>query len=82
MDLERTILMIKDQENVVPTIPLLEQKNANEDIEPHAHIDGGDITIELHLLYLLPYPSFQVERMRGGFLGQICDYNTFLNYNP
>jgi hypothetical protein len=75
-------LKIEDQENVVPTIPLLEQKNANEDIEPHAHIDGGDITIELHLLYLLPYPSFQVERMRGGFFGQICDYNTFLYYGP
>jgi hypothetical protein len=24
MDLERTILMIKDEENIVPTIPLLE----------------------------------------------------------
>jgi hypothetical protein len=29
---------------------LLEQNIANEDIELHAHIDGGDIAIELHLL--------------------------------
>jgi hypothetical protein len=50
MDLERTILMIIDQENVVHVVPLLEQENANEDVEPHAHIDGGDIAIELHLL--------------------------------
>ncbi len=38
MDLEITILMVEEQENV------------NEDGEPHAHIDGGDIAIELHLL--------------------------------
>jgi len=50
MDLERIILMIEDQENVVLVVPLPEQENANEDVEPHAHIDGGDITIELHLL--------------------------------
>ncbi len=50
MDLERIILMIEDQENVVLVVPLLKQENANEDVEPHAHIDGGDITIELHLL--------------------------------
>jgi hypothetical protein len=50
MDLERTILMVKVQKNVVLVVPLLEQENANEDGEPHAHIDGGDITIELHLL--------------------------------
>jgi len=67
MYLERTILMIEDQENVVPVVPLSEQENANEDIESHAHIDGGDIAIELHLLYLLPHPSFQVERTSGGF---------------
>jgi hypothetical protein len=67
MHLERIILMIEDQENVVLVVPLSEQENANEDIEFHAHIDGGDIAIELHLLYLLPHPSFQVERMGGGF---------------
>jgi hypothetical protein len=50
MDFERIILMMEDQENVVPTTPLPKQENANEDVEPHAHIDGGDITIELHLL--------------------------------
>ncbi len=38
IDLERTNLMVE------------EQKNANEDGEPHAHIDGGGITIELRLL--------------------------------
>jgi hypothetical protein len=50
MDLERTILMMQDQENVVSVVPLLEQDNANEDVELHAHIDGGDMGIELHLL--------------------------------
>ncbi len=50
MDLERTILMIKDYENIVPTTPLLKQENANEDVESHAHIDRNDIAIELHLL--------------------------------
>ncbi len=50
IDLERTILMIKDQENVVIIVPLPKQKNANEDVEPHAHIDKGDIAIEIHLL--------------------------------
>ncbi len=48
MDLEIIVLMVEEQENVV-VIPLLEQENAN-DGEPHAHIDGGDIAIELHLL--------------------------------
>jgi hypothetical protein len=38
MDLGKTRLMVEEQEN------------ANEDGEPHAHIDGGDIAIELHLL--------------------------------
>jgi hypothetical protein len=50
MDLERIILMIKDQENVVHVAPLPKQENVNEDVEPHAHIDGGDIAIELHLI--------------------------------
>ncbi len=52
MDLERTILMVEEQEIVVLTIPLSEQKNANEDGEPHAHIDGGDITIDVATLAL------------------------------
>ncbi len=50
MDLEKTILMVEEQENVVIIIPLLEQENSNEYGEPHAHIDGGGITIELRLL--------------------------------
>ncbi len=50
IDLKKIILMIKDQENAVLIVPLPEQENANEDVEPHAHIDGGDIAIEFHLL--------------------------------
>jgi hypothetical protein len=50
MDLERTILMIEDQKNVVLVAPLPEQENANGDVEPHALIDGGDIAIKLDLL--------------------------------
>ncbi len=42
--------MIEDQENVIHVVPLLEQENANEDVELHAHIDGGDIAIKHHLL--------------------------------
>jgi hypothetical protein len=61
MDLEKTILMIEEQENVVPAL-MLEQKNTNEDIEPYGHIDGGDILNFTHYI-LLPHPSFQVERM-------------------
>jgi hypothetical protein len=46
-----------------------------KDVEPHAHIDGGDI---LNFLYynLLPQPSFQMDTMGAVFFGQICDYNT------
>jgi hypothetical protein len=50
MDLERIILMMEDQENVINIAPLSDQENANEDVDPHAHINGGDITMELHLL--------------------------------
>ncbi len=42
VNLEKTILMIEEQENVVPT-PMPEQENANEVVEPHEHS-------ELHLL--------------------------------
>jgi len=50
MDLERTILMIEDQEKVVFIVPLSKQEIANEYVELHAHIDGGDKAMELHLL--------------------------------
>jgi hypothetical protein len=50
VDLERTILMIEEQENVILVARVLEQENANEIVELHAHIDGSDIAIELHLL--------------------------------
>jgi len=58
--LEKTILIKEKQENVVPT-PMLEEKNTNEDVEPHAQIDGGDILNFFN--NLLPHPSSQVERM-------------------
>jgi hypothetical protein len=38
---------------------MLEEKNTNEDVEPRAQIDGGDI-LNFH-------SSFQVERMGGVF---------------
>jgi uncharacterized protein YwlG (UPF0340 family) len=82
IDLEIIILMIEDHENVVPIAPLSEQKNANEDVELHAHIDGGDIAIELHLLQLLSQPSSQMERMGGVFFCQICHCNIFLDCGP
>jgi hypothetical protein len=42
---------------------MLEKENTNEDVEPHAQIDEGDI---LNFLYnLLPHTSSQVERMGG-----------------
>jgi hypothetical protein len=50
MDLEKTILIIKEQENVIFIAPLLVQENANQNVQPHAHIDGSDIAMELHLL--------------------------------
>jgi hypothetical protein len=34
--------MIERQENVV-LIPMLEEENPNEDVEPHAQIDRSDI---------------------------------------
>jgi hypothetical protein len=47
---------------------MLEEENTNEDIEPHAQIDGNDI---LNFLYkLFPHPSSQVERM-GGVFGDV-----------
>lgn len=42
VNLEKIILMIEEQKNVVPT-PMLEQENANEVVEPHEDS-------ELHLL--------------------------------
>ncbi len=75
--MEKIILMIERQKNVVP-IPMLEEENTNEDVEPHAQIDGGDI---LNFFYnLLPHPSFQVERMGGVFYCQFFCCNTFVNF--
>jgi hypothetical protein len=46
------------------------QENANEDVELHAYIDGGDI---LNFTYnnLSPHPSSQNERMGGVFFVKI-----------
>jgi low affinity Fe/Cu permease len=67
-NLEKTILMIEKQQNVVPIL-MLEEENINEDVELHAQIDGGDI---LNFLYnLLPHASYQVERMGGVFFFSI-----------
>jgi len=79
MDLERTILMIKDLNIIDLGIPLLEQENANEDVEPHAHIDGGDIKTSLIIIITPPILS-SGEDARGFFFNQICNYNTFFNY--
>ncbi len=46
--------MIERQENLIPIL-MLEEENTNEDIEPHAQIDGSDILI--CLINLLPHPS-------------------------
>ncbi len=58
---------MKEHENVVHVV-VLEQENANEDVEPHAHIDGVGILNFINY-NLLPHPSshlsFQVERMGG-----------------
>jgi hypothetical protein len=64
---------------VVHVAPMLKQKNANENVEPHAHIDGGDI-LNFLCYNLLPHPSFQVDTMGAVFFGQICDYNTHFHY--
>ncbi len=69
VDLQKTISMIEKQENVIHVALMMKQKNANENVEPHAHIDGGDI---LNFLYcnVLPHPSSQaVERMGEIFFG-------------
>jgi hypothetical protein len=66
MDLERTILMIKDLNIIDLGIPLLEQENANEDVEPHAHIDGGDIKTSLIIIITPPILS-SGEDGRGFF---------------
>ncbi len=82
MDLERTILMIEKQINVVLVTIIPKRDNANEDVELHAHIDGGDILKFTYYYNLLPHLSFQVERMGGVFFCQSCDCNTFLKCGP
>ncbi len=52
-DLKKNILMIEKQEDVVLP-PMLEEENTNEDVEPHAQINGGDI---LNLFYNLLFHS-------------------------
>ncbi len=79
IDLEKTILMIERQKDVVPLL-ILEEENTNEDVEPHVQIDGSDI---LNLFYnLLPHPSSQMERMGAIFFYQLFCYNTCVNFIP
>jgi hypothetical protein len=76
--LEKTILIKEKQENVVLT-PMLEKENTNEDVEPHAQIDGGDILNFFN--NLLPHPSSQMERLgEFFFFCQFFRYNTFINF--
>jgi len=77
--LEKNILMIERQKDVVPLL-VLEEENTNEDVEPHVQIDGGDI---LNLFYnLLLHLSSQMERMGGVFFCQFFCCNTFVNFTP
>jgi hypothetical protein len=57
--------MIKEQKNVV-YVSMPKQDNANENVEPHAHIGGSDI---LNFTYynLLPHPLFKWKRWVGFF---------------
>jgi hypothetical protein len=63
--LEKIVLMIKEQKNVV-FILVPKQDTANEDVEPHAHIDGSD---KLNFTYynLLSRPFFKWKRWVGFF---------------
>jgi len=71
MDLERTILMIEDLNIIDLGIPLLEQENANEDVELHAHIDGGDIKISLIIIITPPILSSGEDGWGGFFLSNL-----------
>jgi len=82
MDLEIIILMIEDQENVVLVVPLPEQENANDDVEPHAHIDGGDIAMNFTYYNYYPTHPFKWKGWVGILFCQIFYYNTFFNCGP
>jgi len=71
--LEKIILMIKRQENVIPTL-VLEEENTNEDIELHAQIDGGDI-LNFFYKFIAP-PIFSSGEDGWGFSCQIFSCNT------
>jgi hypothetical protein len=57
VDLDKIILMIKEQENVVHVTLIPEREKKFEDVEPHAYIDGGDI-LNFSYYNLLPHSSF------------------------
>jgi hypothetical protein len=65
MHLEKIVLMIEEQKNVV-YIPMPKQENANEDVELHSHIGGNDI---FNFIYynLLPHPLLKWKRWVGFF---------------
>ncbi len=69
VDLEKIILMLKEQKNVIPT-QMLKLENVNEDVELHEHIDGGDI---LNLIYydLFPTHPFKWRRWAEVFLSNL-----------
>jgi hypothetical protein len=78
-DLEKYILLIERQKDVVPLL-VLEEENTNEYVEPHAQIDGGDI---LNLFYnLLLRLSSQMEKMGGVLFCQFFCCNTFVHFTP
>jgi hypothetical protein len=54
MDLERTILMIKEQENVVFATLMVGWENVTNDVDPRAHIHCGDILNFTYYYNLLP----------------------------
>jgi len=58
--------MIKEQENAVYVL-VPKQENANEEVEPHAHIGGSDI-FNFTYYNLLPHPLFKWRRWVGFFL--------------
>ncbi len=69
MNLEKTILMIEEEKNVIP-IPMPEQENANE------------VIIIYSPPFLSTPPILSSGEDRWGFFCQICDYNTLHNCGP
>jgi hypothetical protein len=69
--------MIKRQENVIPIL-VLEEENTNEDVEPHAQINGNDMS---NFFYNYPTHPLKWRGWVGFFFSFFC-YNTFINSTP